>query len=147
MASSSPSIHVPALLVLSRVLIPSGAGRPDHAQNVPVDFQIAHEYHKRSKVVLRMGGKSWPVTVKRTGRPATAIAARRSGTDGTSSASTTASALQLPDRKPPSFAFVKLALQLRRLNFTTIATAPARKIWAIAFVNRRTQPSLNLSQD
>lgn len=42
--------------------------------NVPVDFQIAHEYHRRSKVVLRMGGKSWPVTVKRTGRPATGIA-------------------------------------------------------------------------
>jgi hypothetical protein len=34
-------------------------------QNVPVEFQIAHEYHKRSGVVLRMRGKSWPVNLKR----------------------------------------------------------------------------------
>ncbi|CAM0871924.1 unnamed protein product [Alopecurus aequalis] len=32
--------------------------------NVPADFQVAHEYHKRSKVVLRMRGKSWPVNLK-----------------------------------------------------------------------------------
>ncbi|CAM0871631.1 unnamed protein product [Alopecurus aequalis] len=32
--------------------------------NVPADFQAAHEYHKRSKVVLRMRGKSWPVNLK-----------------------------------------------------------------------------------
>ncbi|KAM0871493.1 hypothetical protein ACQ4PT_039380 [Festuca glaucescens] len=32
--------------------------------NVPVEFQIAHEYHKRSGVVLRMRGKSWPVNLK-----------------------------------------------------------------------------------
>ena len=31
---------------------------------MPVDFQVAHEYHKRSKVVLRMRGKSWPVNLK-----------------------------------------------------------------------------------
>uniref|UniRef100_A0ACD5XHU5 Uncharacterized protein n=1 Tax=Avena sativa TaxID=4498 RepID=A0ACD5XHU5_AVESA len=33
--------------------------------NVPADFQAAHEYSKRTKVVLRMrGGRSWPVTLK-----------------------------------------------------------------------------------
>uniref|UniRef100_A0ACD5TVW2 Uncharacterized protein n=1 Tax=Avena sativa TaxID=4498 RepID=A0ACD5TVW2_AVESA len=33
--------------------------------NVPADFQAAHEYNKRTKVVLRMrGGRSWPVTLK-----------------------------------------------------------------------------------
>jgi hypothetical protein len=30
-----------------------------------VEFQNAHEYHKRSGVVLRMRGKSWPVNLKR----------------------------------------------------------------------------------
>uniref|UniRef100_A0ACD5X5M6 Uncharacterized protein n=2 Tax=Avena sativa TaxID=4498 RepID=A0ACD5X5M6_AVESA len=33
--------------------------------NVPADFQVAHQYSKRTKVVLRMrGGRSWPVTLK-----------------------------------------------------------------------------------
>uniref|UniRef100_A0ACD5TV63 Uncharacterized protein n=1 Tax=Avena sativa TaxID=4498 RepID=A0ACD5TV63_AVESA len=39
--------------------------------NVPVDFQMVYEYHKRSKVVLRMrGGRSWPVTLKHSPRAA-----------------------------------------------------------------------------
>ncbi|CAM0871920.1 unnamed protein product [Alopecurus aequalis] len=37
--------------------------------NVPSYFQIAHGYHKRSKVALRMrGGKSWTVNLKLTPR-------------------------------------------------------------------------------
>jgi hypothetical protein len=31
---------------------------------VPVNFQIAHGYDKRSKVVLRMRGRSWTVNLK-----------------------------------------------------------------------------------
>lgn len=37
-------------------------------QNVPLEFHDAHGYAKRSKVVLRMSGKSWPVTLKHTNR-------------------------------------------------------------------------------
>ncbi|XP_044982484.1 B3 domain-containing protein Os03g0212300-like [Hordeum vulgare subsp. vulgare] len=41
--------------------------------NVPVDFQLAHAYAERSKVELRMRGKSWPVHLKHnpktSGRP------------------------------------------------------------------------------
>lgn len=32
--------------------------------NVPLEFHEAHGYARRSKVVLRMRGKSWPVTLK-----------------------------------------------------------------------------------
>ncbi|KAM3230190.1 hypothetical protein ACQJBY_060778 [Aegilops geniculata] len=36
--------------------------------NVPLEFHEAHGYAERSKVVLRMSGKSWPVTLKHTNR-------------------------------------------------------------------------------
>ena len=41
------------------------AGR---VQNVPVDFQLAHGYAERSKVELRMRGKSWLVHLKHSPR-------------------------------------------------------------------------------
>ncbi|CAM0871923.1 unnamed protein product [Alopecurus aequalis] len=38
--------------------------------NLPLEFLTAHGYADKRKVVLRMrGGRSWPVTVKRTGQP------------------------------------------------------------------------------
>ncbi|XP_048572077.1 B3 domain-containing protein Os03g0212300-like isoform X1 [Triticum urartu] len=36
--------------------------------NVPLEFHEAHGYAERSKVVLRMSGKSWGVTLKHTNR-------------------------------------------------------------------------------
>jgi hypothetical protein len=46
-------------------------------QNVPSEFQVAHRYVERSKVVLRMSGKSWCVNLKHNirtvGRPRTSL--------------------------------------------------------------------------
>ena len=36
---------------------------------MPPEFQNAHRYAERTKVVLRMRGKSWPVNLKHNRRP------------------------------------------------------------------------------
>ncbi|KAL6867350.1 hypothetical protein ACP4OV_015374 [Aristida adscensionis] len=45
----------------------AGGARPA-AQNVPVYFQDAHGYPRRRRVALRMGGRTWAVSLKRSRR-------------------------------------------------------------------------------
>ncbi|KAK1652123.1 hypothetical protein QYE76_069928 [Lolium multiflorum] len=42
--------------------------RQNQYLNVPADFQVAHGYAERTKVVLRMRGKSWTVNLKNNNR-------------------------------------------------------------------------------
>ncbi|CAN6290245.1 unnamed protein product [Urochloa humidicola] len=41
------------------------AAKQNQYLNVPVDFQDAHGYARRRRVELRMGGRAWPVNLKR----------------------------------------------------------------------------------
>lgn len=53
------------ILLLGNISDPTMARRARVLQNVPVEFQDAHGYARRRQVVLRMGGRSWTVNLKR----------------------------------------------------------------------------------
>ncbi|XP_062213808.1 B3 domain-containing protein Os03g0212300-like [Phragmites australis] len=61
---SSPSIAEPSYFAVTLRQCNLGTKQNQYL-NVPVEFQDAHGYARRRRVVLRMGGRSWAVNLKR----------------------------------------------------------------------------------